>query len=521
MNRDQRKWRWVVLIACFFSTMANSTVFFAFGTFVLPWKDEFSASGAAIATVTSCGAALSSIGCPLGSFFVEKSGYRWTHVIGGVMMMISFICSAHVTTLLQMFFAYSILGGFGSSLCHVSYVNAVSEHFTDHQGLAFAIVTSGYGVGGLIFPLLFEVLIVKYTWRGAMIVVAGIFGNLLVCGLLLYPASATPPFPKSYFFDKKDKISDASNTSIEYSTACKEESSCSEMPNANPSIEVESNTHNIIQEHVSHPTNAESQQDEQIKESMCEETGDNDNAKLSNNVAYFDKNVEHIHSDTTEISTLVNIVAEKYEADFSTKMSFLQISKTLLSLWSFYIMVLHNVTLYMGYYLVLGLTPLRASYDLDMSIEQASQLVAAFGINSLSRIFIGIIAEMKLIKCSVVYLSCFATAGALALFSLLAKTFTLQLIYCLLSASLFASLSHYHLLVYEVYDRQLFNTAFGYLEFMHGVGIASGPIIGGLLFDMSGSCVYSFAFAGISILFAVSILPIGLGITGQIKKLNF
>ncbi|XP_077975407.1 uncharacterized protein LOC120332491 isoform X2 [Styela clava] len=428
MNRDQRKWRWVVLIACFFSTMANSTVFFAFGTFVLPWKDEFSASGAAIATVTSCGAALSSIGCPLGSFFVEKSGYRWTHVIGGVMMMISFICSAHVTTLLQMFFAYSILG---------------------------------------------------------------------------------------------DKISDASNTSIEYSTACKEESSCSEMPNANPSIEVESNTHNIIQEHVSHPTNAESQQDEQIKESMCEETGDNDNAKLSNNVAYFDKNVEHIHSDTTEISTLVNIVAEKYEADFSTKMSFLQISKTLLSLWSFYIMVLHNVTLYMGYYLVLGLTPLRASYDLDMSIEQASQLVAAFGINSLSRIFIGIIAEMKLIKCSVVYLSCFATAGALALFSLLAKTFTLQLIYCLLSASLFASLSHYHLLVYEVYDRQLFNTAFGYLEFMHGVGIASGPIIGGLLFDMSGSCVYSFAFAGISILFAVSILPIGLGITGQIKKLNF
>nr|XP_039260993.1 monocarboxylate transporter 9-like [Styela clava] len=484
MTETNSQWRWVVLVACFISTVGNSVFFYAFGTFVLYWIDAFSATTASVAAVASSGSAIAAMACPFGCFIVDKWGYRWTHVLGGIMMMMSFAASSLAQTLSQLFFTYSALGGLGCCFCMVSYVNAVSEHFHDQRPLAFALVTSAYGLGSFIFPLYFEMLIAEYNWRGAMLITSGFFGNMIACGLLLYPVRASPPFPILRCWKLKSKNSNTQRKSLaplisEHGTDCYEAKITSSEDNISFGGNVQPNEKLVI---------------------TSKDENDNFN---------FDKASSEKLSDD-----------ECYELG-KNELTFFQIAKILFSGCTFYIVIAHNTILYMGYFIVLGLTTARASYDLNFTEEQAAQVVSTFGINAIFRILLGLLSKWKFVKSYYVYFSCFAIAGVLTLLSVFAKSFAMQIAYGVCCGALFAAITHYQVLVHEIYGAKFFNVAFGFLELMHGVGIVTGPIIGGILIDVTGSSVWTFIFAGSTILLATFLLPIGFALTGQIKKLNF
>ncbi|XP_039260994.2 monocarboxylate transporter 12-B-like [Styela clava] len=476
-------WRWVVLIACFVSAICISIFYYAFGTFVLYWIDEFSATTASVAAVSSSGAAIASIASPVGCFCVEKLGYRWTHVIGGILMMTAFTTSSFAQTLSQLFFTYSILGGLGCCFCITSYINAVVDHFRDQKALGFGLITSAFGIASFVFPLYFEALIGQYSWRGVMLITSGFFGNMIVGGLLLYPVDAYPSLPSFSCRKQKqiDTITTPSSLILEDNNTYKDgqQTSITSILLANESrstIPIDAMSH----KHTNGIFNADQSQAIQDNKKNC--------------------------CDLTNVDE---------------KLSYYHVTKILICSWSFYLMVIHNTLLYVGIFVVLSLTTARASYDLNLTEEQAAQIVSTFGISAIFRILYGLLSRWKVVKTYNVYFSCFSFAGVLTLLSVFAKSFPMQIVYGLCWGAMLAGLTHYPVVVYEIFGSDFFNIAYGYLEVMHGIGAVTGPIIGGILFDVTGSSVWTFIFAGSSLLVGSFILPIGLWLTGQIKLLNF
>jgi OFA family oxalate/formate antiporter-like MFS transporter len=52
----------------------------------------------------------------------------------------------------------------------------------------------------------------------------------------------------------------------------------------------------------------------------------------------------------------------------------------------------------------------------------------------------------------------------------------------------------------DIFGLGRIGTIFGVIEIGWGIGAASGPAIGGLIFDLSGSYIIAFVIAGISVL---------------------
>ena len=65
---------------------------------------------------------------------------------------------------------------------------AVSSYFPDkYHGVVFGICSSGVGFGMLSAPVIVDLLTEQYSWRGAMIIQAGLNFHLVACGAILYP----------------------------------------------------------------------------------------------------------------------------------------------------------------------------------------------------------------------------------------------------------------------------------------------------------------------------------------------
>lgn len=98
-----------------------------------------------------------------------------------------------------------LLIGAGLGLVGVPVSVAVSEYFIKHRALNLALVSSGGGMGGLIFPAYFRLLLNAYDWRGTLLITGAVAFNITVCGTFMRPANQK--------IDKDVKIPDVEDKS--------------------------------------------------------------------------------------------------------------------------------------------------------------------------------------------------------------------------------------------------------------------------------------------------------------------
>ncbi|XP_064631533.1 monocarboxylate transporter 11-like isoform X2 [Lineus longissimus] len=84
---------------------------------------------------------------------------------------------------------YGLMQGMGTGVSMMTFTTSimVNFYFKKYRNLAVGIMTSGAGVGYLVFPLMIEHFIETYSWRGAMVLLAGISFQGCVVGALLRP----------------------------------------------------------------------------------------------------------------------------------------------------------------------------------------------------------------------------------------------------------------------------------------------------------------------------------------------
>lgn len=84
----------------------------------------------------------------------------------------------------HLFIAFSIAGA-GLALSYVTSIVIVAYYFERKRSLATGLAVCGTGFGTFVFAPLTIYLLEKYSWRGTMLIMAGFFLNIVVCGALM------------------------------------------------------------------------------------------------------------------------------------------------------------------------------------------------------------------------------------------------------------------------------------------------------------------------------------------------
>ncbi|KAI8797640.1 monocarboxylate transporter 9 [Biomphalaria glabrata] len=128
---------------------------------------------------------------PIVSFLMTKFTYRQITLFGSLLTVIGLLGMPILPYIPSLCICFGLLTGFGSCCCYVPSHVLSGLYFEKYRSLATGVTTSGSGLGGAIMPVIAGLLIDMYSWKGSLIVVAGLCLNLFVFSSLL---REPPPF---------------------------------------------------------------------------------------------------------------------------------------------------------------------------------------------------------------------------------------------------------------------------------------------------------------------------------------
>ena len=179
-------------------SIASGINFHGFGNFIIPLGEEFGWSRTTISVVFSVARLESGLIGPVEGWAVDRFGPRRLIAIGIPLMGVGYMAMSRVDGLLAFFFVYVFMIALGNSLGMSTPITAsVANWFNRKRGLAFGIMWSGVGIGGLFVPAL-GWLVETYGWRPAALMV-GIF--IAVLGVPVAMVMRHRPEPYGYYPD--------------------------------------------------------------------------------------------------------------------------------------------------------------------------------------------------------------------------------------------------------------------------------------------------------------------------------
>jgi sugar phosphate permease len=162
---------WIIIAGGAGMSIASGINFHGFGNFIIPLSTEFGWSYATISIVFSLARLESGMIGPLEGWAVDRLGPRRLMLIGLPLMGIGYIAMSRINSQAAFLFVYIFLIALGNSLGMSTPITAAAANwFHKKRGLAFGIMWSGVGVGGLFVPAVGWI-ISEYGWRDASMIV--------------------------------------------------------------------------------------------------------------------------------------------------------------------------------------------------------------------------------------------------------------------------------------------------------------------------------------------------------------
>ncbi|MFC1939362.1 MFS transporter [Chloroflexota bacterium] len=162
---------WYVVGACLLIALyASGVIFFGFTAVFEPIAKEFGWSYAQISLAASLRGLEMGLMAPVMGLLVDRWGPRKLVSGGCILIFMGFLVFSRVSSL-AMFYGAFVLISIGMSTCtQTVLMTAVTNWFRRKAGMAVGIVSTGYGLGGLIVPVLTKVIDIL-QWRMAMFAV--------------------------------------------------------------------------------------------------------------------------------------------------------------------------------------------------------------------------------------------------------------------------------------------------------------------------------------------------------------
>ena len=196
---------WIVIAGGLGMSITAGINFHGFGNFIIPLTNEFGWNRTTISGLFSLARMESGLLGPLEGWLVDRVGPRRLMIVGIPLMGVGYILMSRVNSLAAFFFVYIFAITLGNSLgMSTPMAASVANWFNRKRGLAFGIMWSGVGLGGLFVPAV-GWLIAAYNWRIASIVI-GVF--IIVMGIPIAALMRHRPEPYGYMPDGEEPDTD-------------------------------------------------------------------------------------------------------------------------------------------------------------------------------------------------------------------------------------------------------------------------------------------------------------------------
>ena len=189
---------WIVIAGGLGMSIASGINFHGFGNFIIPLGREFGWSRTTISTVFSLARLESGLIGPLEGWAVDRMGPRKLMLVGLPLMGLGYIVMGRVNSLLTFFLVFIFLITLGNSLGMSTPITAtVANWFNRKRGLAFGIMWSGVGLGGVFVPALGWA-VEEFGWRTASAIVGY---SIVALGVPIAMVMRHRPEPYGYYPD--------------------------------------------------------------------------------------------------------------------------------------------------------------------------------------------------------------------------------------------------------------------------------------------------------------------------------
>ena len=162
---------WYIVGACVLITLyTGGVVHFGFTAVFEPIAEEFGWTYAQVSLASSLRGLEMGLLAPLVGFLVDRYGPRRLIFLGSIIAFSGFFLLSQTNSLLTFYIAFGLLAVGMSTTAGTVLLTPLANWFHRRAGIAMGIVASGFGLGGLLVPIV-TVLIDTLEWRTAMTVV--------------------------------------------------------------------------------------------------------------------------------------------------------------------------------------------------------------------------------------------------------------------------------------------------------------------------------------------------------------
>jgi len=164
---------WFVLAAmCGINFANNATAIGVLTVFIIPFSEEFGWTRTQISAVTSVGAVLGAIAAPLTGRLTDKFGARLPLTAGGVIIVLASFGLATMQSLPTFAIAFGVARLADQACIQSPSPPAIAKWFQRYRGRAMAGLFFASSAGGVVLPLVVQIVITAWHWRAAWVILS-------------------------------------------------------------------------------------------------------------------------------------------------------------------------------------------------------------------------------------------------------------------------------------------------------------------------------------------------------------
>uniref|UniRef100_A0A224YTN2 Integral to membrane n=1 Tax=Rhipicephalus zambeziensis TaxID=60191 RepID=A0A224YTN2_9ACAR len=184
-------WGWMIVAASFLCNMVVDGIAYTFGIFFPEFVDHFKAPKGTVAWVGSLLSGCYLSAGPLVSALTNRYGCRAVCIGGSIVACIAFLLSTIVQDVGSLMVTFGLMAGVGFGLIYLPAIVSVNQYFSKKRALATGIAVCGSGMGAFVFAPFCQYLLTIFSWKGALMILAGLSLNCAVFGALMRPLLAS------------------------------------------------------------------------------------------------------------------------------------------------------------------------------------------------------------------------------------------------------------------------------------------------------------------------------------------
>ncbi|XP_014678182.1 PREDICTED: monocarboxylate transporter 13-like [Priapulus caudatus] len=183
--QTDRGWAWLVLFAAVINQIVGVGFSIVLNAYYVPWLQYFGEGRFMTAWISSVNIGIMFFVGPLATALTSRFGVQRSLIASSLLSGSCYVISSYAQNITTLIVLCGAVSGAGVGVGYMAGYGIIGEYFEKWRGLAYGIAATGVGIAPMILAPLQQYLIDSYTWRGALIISAGVVLNGCVVGAIM------------------------------------------------------------------------------------------------------------------------------------------------------------------------------------------------------------------------------------------------------------------------------------------------------------------------------------------------